>query len=76
MKKTKKNHRCHPRNIYFPNWLKLRMDDSFINQVNWMIRYAENINADTARVRMLLKKHPWFVTLQVKRANPRDYGNN
>ncbi len=48
-------------------WLKLRMDDSFFGQVKWMIDNAEECNADSVRVRLVLKRMPWIATLEVKR---------
>lgn len=48
-------------------WLKLRMDDSFFGQVKWMIDSAEECNADSVRVRLVLKRTTWIATLKVKR---------
>jgi len=66
MKRRKRN-RGKARNLSLPMWLKLRMDDSFFGQVKWMIDSAEECNADSVRVRLVLKRTPWIATLEVKR---------
>ena len=66
MKRSKRN-RGKARNLSLPMWLKLRMDDSFFGQVKWMIDNAEKCNADSVRVRLVLKRMPWIATLEVKR---------
>ena len=66
MKRSKRN-RGKARNLSLPMWLKLRMDDSFFGQGKWMIDSAEECNADTMRVRLVLKRAPWVATLEVKR---------
>lgn len=64
MRKKRKN---TARNLNLPMWLKLRMDDSFFGQVKWMIDSAEECNADSVRVRLVLKRTTWIATLKVKR---------
>ena len=66
MKKNRKDKRRF-RNLSLPMWLKLRMDDSFFGQVKWMIDSAEECNAGSVRVRLVLKRTPWIATLEVKR---------
>lgn len=66
MRKKRKDKRQF-RNLSLPMWLKLRMDDSFFGRVKWMIDSAEKFNADSARVRLELKRTPWVATLEVKR---------
>ena len=64
MRKKRKN---PARNLSLPMWLKLRMDDSFFGQVKRMIDIAEECNAGSVRVRLVLKRTPWIATLEVKR---------
>ena len=66
MKRRKRN-RGKARNLSLPMWLKLRMDDSLFGQVKWMIDSAEECNAGSVRVRLVLKRRPWIATLEVKR---------
>lgn len=66
MKKNRKDKRRF-RNLSLPMWLKLRMDDSFFGQVKWMIDSAEEYNAASMRLRLVLKRMPWIATLEVKR---------
>ena len=66
MKRRKRN-RGKARNLSLPMWLKLRMDDSLFGQVKWMIDNAEECNAGSVRVRLVLKRRPWIATLEVKR---------
>lgn len=66
MKRSKRN-RGKARNLSLPMWLKLRMDDSLFGQVKWMIDSAEECNADSVRVGLVLKRRPWVATLEVKR---------
>lgn len=66
MRKKRKDKR-RSRNLSLPMWLKLRMDDSFFGQVMRMIDSAEEMNADSVRVRIGLKRRPWIATLEVKR---------
>ena len=65
MKKNRKDKRRF-RNLSLPMWLKLRMDDSFFGQVKWMIDSAEEYNAASMRLRLVLKRMPWIATLEVK----------
>ena len=74
MIKKKKNRKV--RNIYFPDWLKLRMDESFQNQVNEMIRNADRFHAGSVCLKLQLRQRQWLVRLEVKRANFKDNGNH
>jgi len=66
MRKKRKDKR-RSRNLSLPMWLKLRMDDSFFGQVKWMIDSAEECNASSVKLRLVLKRTPWIATLEVKR---------
>ena len=59
--------RVTTRNLSLPVWLKLRMNDELKNQVEWMIKGAERMNADMVSQSVVFKNRPWKVTLQVKR---------
>lgn len=63
----RKRHNRQVRDLYLPSWLMLRMDAGLKNSVEWMIKGAEECNADSVSQSIVLKGRPWKVTLQVKR---------
>ena len=65
--RKKRQQRRTTRNLSLPVWMKLHMDTSFKNDVEWMIEGAEICNADSGSLSVVLKGRPWKVTLQVKR---------
>lgn len=63
----RKKHRKTIRNLFLPGWLKLRINNDGMNQANYMINSAEEVNADSVSLRLGLKHRPWDVILTVKR---------